>query len=402
MRAWLIVVLGAVGCGGGPEADGPTWHQDVAPIVYEHCASCHQADQIGPFDLTEYANAAPWGPAMAAETAARRMPPFGADNSGECGEWRDARWLSEAEIATIGDWVAASMPEGTPPEEPLTVPEPDRLTAPDMTVDIGVDYTPVASADYPEDDYRCFLLDPGLSEAQFIKAFEVEPGDPEIVHHVILWSLDDDNAQAEAEALAGEDGSYTCFGSSGVRASTPLATWAPGAGVVRYPEGTGVKLEANRKMVMQMHYHLLPESRSDRTQVHLDLEPSVDREAITWLLLDPGLAIPAGQDEATYSFDFSLSDLGVPVGVNVWGVLPHMHKRGTSITATVDGECLVDVPVWDFEWQQQYFFTNPQYVGPDDVVQITCSYDTSEDSSPIGWGDGSNDEMCLVGVYVTL
>ena len=70
MRAWLIVVLGAVGCGAGPEAEGPTWHQDVAPIVYEHCASCHQADQIGPIDLTEYANAAPWGPAMAAETAA--------------------------------------------------------------------------------------------------------------------------------------------------------------------------------------------------------------------------------------------------------------------------------------------------------------------------------------------
>ncbi|MCO4746801.1 MAG: hypothetical protein KC912_18540 [Proteobacteria bacterium] len=387
---------------------GPTWHGDVAPIVNENCVGCHQADQIGPFPLETYEQAVPWGPAMAIETQARTMPPWGADNSGECGEWRDARWLSDEEIQTISDWVAADMPEGRAPKEPLEIAPAETLPEPDVTVDFGFDYTPLASAEHADDDYRCFLLDPELDTDQFITQFEVEPGDPEMVHHVILWSLEDENAQTQAEDLAGAAGSYTCFGASGVNNSNPLATWAPGSGVVSYPEGTGVKIDANRKLIMQVHYHLLPEeSRSDRTKVHLKLEEDVDQEAIVWLLADGRLSVPAGQQEAEFSFQFRLSDLNVPFDVDLWGVLPHMHQRGTSIrmTRTPAGgtqECLVDVPVWDFEWQQQYFYEEPIEIGNDDLMQVTCTFDTLDDTAPVSWGDGTEDEMCLVGVFVTL
>lgn len=391
----------------GTAGDSPTWHGEVAPIVYENCAGCHQSDQIGPFPLTTYQEATPWGPAMLAEMEAGTMPPFGADTSGECGSFLDERGVSADEIETVRAWVAADMPEGRPPAEPLVLPAAETLERPDITIDAGFDYTPAPASGNPEDDYRCFLIDPGLDTDQYITAFEVEPGDPEMVHHVILWNLGSADAQTRAETRAGEEGSYTCFGDSGIRDSTPMATWAPGSGVVHYPEGTGVQLVAGRKMIMQVHYHLLPESRSDRTKVHLELQSTVDHPALTYLL-PANVNLPPGQEEAHAGFDYSLRDIGVPLSINVWGTLPHMHTRGKSLSVhRVDAEtgeetCLVSVPQWDFQWQQQYFFTEPVRIGPDDRILLDCIFDTTGDTENVRWGDGTNDEMCLVGVYVTL
>lgn len=400
-RFFPVLVMTLAACSGNADGDAPTWHQDVAPIVQENCASCHQPDQIGPFSLESYEEAVPWATAMALQTSTRAMPPWGADNSGECGEWRDARWLTDDEIQVFEDWVSGGMLEGEPPEVPLEPPAPETLTDPDITIDFGFDYTPSGSASNPEDDYRCFVLDPGLDTDQFITAFDVEPGNPEIVHHVILWSLEDAAAQTSAEALAGTEGSYTCFGSSGVSNSNPLATWAPGTGVVHYPETTGVKIAANRKLIMQVHYHLLPEQQSDRTKVHLELADSVATEAFTYLLADGGLSVPAGQANAEYSFSFDLSQL--PFDLTLWGVLPHMHQRGVSISMERNtDECLVDVPNWDFEWQQQYFYETPVQLTTSDSLTITCNYDTSDDTETVRWGDGTEDEMCLVGVVVSL
>ncbi|TNE86674.1 MAG: hypothetical protein EP330_21025 [Deltaproteobacteria bacterium] len=405
MVRFLPVAGLLVACGTG--GDTPTWHDDVAPIVYENCAGCHQADLIGPFPLTTYEEATPWGPAMAAEIEAGRMPPFGADTSGECGSFQDERGLSPEEIATIRAWVNADMPEGRPPREELQLPPAETIANPDLTVDFGFDYTPTESSGHPEDDYRCFLLDTGLDTDQYITAFEVEPGDPEMVHHVILWNLGSEEAQTQAESRAGTEGSYTCFGDSGISDSTPMATWAPGSGVVEYPEGTGVEVKAGRKLIMQVHYHLLPESRSDRTKVHLELSSSVAQPAITYLL-PASVNLQPGQQAAHAGFDYSLGQVGVPFGVNLWGVLPHMHTRGSRITLRkesadrTEGECLVDVPHWDFQWQQQYFFTEPVRIESDDRIILDCWFDTTGDDSIVRWGDGTNDEMCLVGVYVTL
>ena len=44
-----VVDVGAV-----PNPTGLTWHKDVRALVEERCANCHQAGEIGPFDLTDY------------------------------------------------------------------------------------------------------------------------------------------------------------------------------------------------------------------------------------------------------------------------------------------------------------------------------------------------------------
>ena len=51
------------------------------------------------------------------------------------------------------------------------------------------DYTPSAPTGVGTDDYRCFLLDPKLARDQFITGFNVLPGNPDVVHHVILFRV---------------------------------------------------------------------------------------------------------------------------------------------------------------------------------------------------------------------
>ena len=40
-----------------PGSPAPTFSKDVAPILFAHCTTCHRPDSIGPFPLTNYAEA---------------------------------------------------------------------------------------------------------------------------------------------------------------------------------------------------------------------------------------------------------------------------------------------------------------------------------------------------------
>jgi len=90
----------------------------------------------------------------------------------------------------------------------------------------------------------------------------------------------------------------------------------------------------------------------------------------------------------------------------VWGVFPHMHTLGKTMRVELDHasrtECLIDVPRWDFNWQQGYFYDHaPLVAGGGDTVRINCNYDTTTRGTPTMWGEGTMDEMCLAFIYVS-
>ena len=105
----------------------------------------------------------------------------------------------------------------------------------------GGPYAPSAP-DGGTDDYRCFLIDPHLTNDTFVTGAEVVPGQPAIVHHAILFRVEPSQvAAAKAHDAVTPGRGWTCFGNSavpdggasGVNAldSAPwLAAWAPAAG----------------------------------------------------------------------------------------------------------------------------------------------------------------------------
>jgi hypothetical protein len=403
---------GAAGSGAGTQGGASTggsgavtWSEHVAPIVYRSCVGCHREGGIAPFSLTGYERAHELSASMAYATSVRYMPPMPVDNSGSCNTYSNARWLSDAEIATIGAWNEAGAPEGDPSRTPPVPPPPAGLAHTDLTLDPGESYTPNAAL---TDDYRCFVIDPGLTTSTYLVAWDMVPGNPSIVHHAIVYAPESNEEALAAEALdAAESGlGYTCFGSAGVDA-TPVVLWAPGGGVVNLPEGTGVQLAAGRKLVLQIHYNLAPGAFPDRTTVRLQTAATVERPGTFTAIADLSLEVPPGQEHAVSTRTF---DLGEPLpSAMVYGVLPHMHTLGRTLRleATIpalgaDSTCLVNVDRWNFNWQNAWWYDTPIVGTGATSFTLSCGYDTRERTMPVTWGEGTEDEMCIVYLYNTL
>ena len=72
---------------------------------------------------------------------------------------------------------------------------------------------------------------------------------------------------------------------------------------------------------------------------------------------------------------------------------------------------LLDIPRWDFHWQNAYTLASPVHAEPGDVVRVTCRHDVAKrthgghgvPTTPryILWGEGTTDEMCLGILQVT-
>ncbi len=378
----------------------PTYHEDVAPILAANCVTCHQPGAIAPFTLVDYNDARTYAQAIHTSTANRTMPPFILDNSGACHTYVEGRWLTDDQIETIGKWVKAGSPEGDPAKAIVMAPPPrPQIERVDKTIDMGTSYTPNVAL---FDDYRCFIVDPQLVEDTFITAFDVRPGEPKMLHHLTLFSIDSESAEKAAEALdmAEAGPGYSCIDDLLIQDTRWLVGWGPGEGALTLPKGTGLRMRAGRKALLQIHYNQENGLFADRTQIDMMLAKSVEREASVRRVADTNLYLPPKQsrvEETAY--------LPVPRPLTLWGLWPHMHKLGVSlrVTAIQDEKesCVAHADRYDFHWQGFAHYTKPIQVEGGSRLRITCTYDTLGRDNVTTWGQGTNDEMCIAFFYMT-
>ncbi|MBL9038727.1 MAG: hypothetical protein JNG84_09455 [Archangium sp.] len=400
MRSVLVVAVFLAGCtGAGSAADsgtGPTWYEDVLPITQKQCANCHAVGGIAPFPLETYEQAKALATMMKSAVTERRMPPW--MPSGDCGgTFRDERRLTQAEIDVIAAWADSGAREGDASKAPPAPAPLGVLPRIDATVAMPEAYTPTRSL---SDDYRCFLIDPGLTSTKQLTGYDILPGNRAVVHHVIMYLVDKANAERADREAAGPG--WTCFGASGVRGDGPaVGAWAPGSPSVIFPAGTGITLEAGKAFAMQVHYNTAGGTGSDLTTVKLMYATSPVTGAYLLPVVDDDFSIPPGATGYSHSKDFENT---LPINVRIWGLLPHMHTKGARITLTAGPNstdtCLVDVPRWDFRWQQQYYRPTAFELKPSEKFRINCSWNNPT-SRTITWGEGTDDEMCFAYVYAT-
>jgi hypothetical protein len=399
----------------GPTYDvGPvTYYKDVQPILAEHCQMCHVAAGIAPFALGTYEDAKLVAGLMAAATAQHIMPPW--MPAPGCGDFRDARVITDEQIATIGAWAQQGAPAGDPADATNVPPNlgPD-LRTPSATLDPGQDYHP---NDALTDDYHCTLIDPALTTAQDLIGFNIHPGSTATVHHVLLFSVSAQNLAAVQAQDAAEAGpGWTCFGGTGVSGTPTIGGWVPGSGTTAFPPPTGIHLEAGTQIVMQIHYNLLTTKHvTDRTTADLFYSatpiPLLSRAAIA-PLANTTFLIPKNTKKTVSA------DLPVNNNYDLWGVVPHMHLHGTDIAVSIkhaDGssDCAVHIPAWNFHWQQFYYYQQATKVVNGDTIHLECTFDNLQAdepqingmqmiSGPLTWGEKTTDEMCLNYLYFTV
>jgi hypothetical protein len=424
---------------GRANPDGPTFHRDVEPLLQAHCLKCHQPGGIAPFSLVTYDDAQSMAPAIVVETGARRMPPWGAQDTPECKPrlpWNRDERLSDVEIKTIADWSAAGAPEGDPKETPsrreLTKIE---LANPTLTLEPKTPF--VASG--TSDEYRCFVLgSPELAGGAYIDGIHVIPGNPNIVHHAVVMS-DPKGTFAEK---AGPDGSFDCtaMADDGTGERTLLEVWVPGANPHELPPNIAMQLVAGAKIVMRVHYSPRGATAApDSTKVQLRITKTKPEFLLSTIEIGnfpgpvegggllPGpndsgkieFRIPANVRDHVESMQSTLGPDGPAAAgpVYIYGVMGHEHLAGIDVKVDLerdgDTQCLLE-DKWDFHWQRMYTYAAlPEKLPtlePGDKITVRCTYDNSMHNrrlaaeykarglvpADIKLGEQTLDEMCLV------
>jgi hypothetical protein len=470
----LGIPLVALAAGGGSEspvaaAAPPSFARDVAPVIREKCTGCHRVGGIAPFPLETARQISSRSGLIAAAVRARVMPPWppGARSPAYVGQ--QDRTLSADERATILTWARAGGRTDGPAlgRKPLQQPPP-RAGESTLRLRMPSAYRPRAAMGVT-DDYRCFLLDPKLTGDASVTSARIEPGAARVVHHVILFRVAPSQVASAKRLDASAAGpGWGCFGGTGLPAGDSaggiqdslnnaswIAAWAPGWGSGRLPEGTGVSLPAGSQVVMQVHYNLLRGSTPDRSQAILTTAPVSAGLVPLQTMLLPGpveLACAKGENGRLCARNEALFELArkygseaayVPAGLlilcrgnastpkpssistcdrritaptTIHVAAGHMHLLGASVKlelnpGTPRARVLLDIPRWDFHWQNAYTLVNPVSARPGDVIRVTCRHDVhkrmhGEHGIPkapryVLWGEGSTDEMCLGILQVT-
>ncbi|MFN0203767.1 MAG: InlB B-repeat-containing protein [Bacteroidia bacterium] len=377
------------------QAQNPTWTGGIAKILYANCTSCHHTGGIAPFSLLTYQDASlnAFGIANAVTST---MPPWNADPNYK--RYAHERVLSTVDINKIQQWVSNGAPSG---DLRFAPPAPTYSNGSQLgTVNLSLQI-PTYTITSNNDVYRNFVLPSGLSQVNFATAIEVLPGNPSIVHHVLVFQDSTNNTI-----------STNSVGGTGSAASKLIYEYVPGAQPYYTPVGTGLRLPANTRIILQIHYAPGNSGQADNTIINFKLTTTNVRGINVNALLNHGtsltngpLSIPANQ---TRTFNESAA---FPGNWTFLTASPHMHLIGRTfktyavkLTAPYDTIRFVNIPNWNFHWQDNFVFQNTLKIPSGYGLKATAFYDNTTNnpynpSSPpqnVTAGESTLEEMMMV------
>lgn len=388
-----------------PRPSVPTFTGDIAPIVFEQCASCHRPGGTAPFSLLTYADVRLHARQVADATRRRYMPPW-KPVAGFGGPFVGERRLSDAAIETIGAWIDGDMVEGDPADLPPVPEQPAgwRLGTPDLIVTMPEAYTLPTSG---PDMFRNFVLPVPIAERKYIAALEFRPGSSH-VHHAIL-RIDQTSSARDLDAAdpgPGYDGMLID------RSDFPdghFLGWTPGKRPTVTPEGLAWALNPGSDLVLQVH--VMPMGMRDALKAEVGLyfadTPPVRTPALV-RLSSSAIDVPPGEPAYVVEDRYVL-----PVPVNVLAAYPHTHYLGhrvESFAQLPDGSTrwLLRIDDWDFNWQDEYRYAIPVPLPAAATVVMRYTLDNSAGNprnphkppARVTYGQQSTDEMAELTLQV--
>jgi hypothetical protein len=448
----------ALGTEGTPSSSVPsdqatlvTFNKDVLPILENNCQSCHRPGGIGPMSLLTYESTRPWAKAIKTAVVNKKMPPWFADP--HFGDYRNAPKLTAADIKTLTAWADSGSSEGTAADKPSVTPEwkDGWRIQPDVVVSMPFDQPVVAVG--PGEIKEYFIPSP-FKEDTWVSSIEIRPGDPSVVHHVIVQIPDATQGKfvavrqvtnggtvvsvtgpgippgatvASADVIANAIQTFRFDGGGTVQGSgsysdviarnierqtgqgafmTMEAVYAPGSQPLDFRYTDSAKLIPGGKPIrLEVHYTPNGKETTDRTMVGFTLakEPAKHQFVIMAPehLVDIRKPIPAGA--ANYE---TVGELTFTQDADLAWFMPHMHLRGKDMSYRLifpDGhEQTVLNANFNFHWQLGYELAKPIKVPKGTRMVVTAHHDNSANNAsnptpkePVAWGEMTAQEMML-------
>ena len=362
-----------------------SYAKEIAPIIQEKCADCHQAGGIGPMALTSYSQIKGFSPMIREVIRTHRMPPYGVDPS--VGKFHDDKSLSPTQIKTLVHWIEAGSPRGDGPD-PLAAKTFAAAEWPLGKPDLVLD---VPAYDIPANgivDYQRPFIENPLKEAKWIKASTVKVGNRQAVHHILTGLL----AEVPKEGYASE----TKWGVS-------VGGYAVGSESQNNPSNVGAFMPVGGAIGFQNHYTPFGKEVVEKSQIGLYFYK--DGETPKYVMHNIAIADPSisiGPNEENHH---ETAYIEFPKDAILFSAFPHAHYRGRASDVWIrypDGKekILLAMPKYDFNWQREYVFEQPVNVPAGSKIIVNYTYDNSkrnpanpDPNRTVPWGDQSFDEM---------
>jgi mono/diheme cytochrome c family protein len=428
------------------QANPVTFNKDVLPILQKNCQTCHRPGGIAPMSFLTYESVRPWAKAIKAAVVSKKMPPWFADP--HFGVFRNAPKVTDADIHTVAAWVDSGASEGNAADKPVPIQWADGWRIkPDVVISMPEAFNVPAKG---VGQIESFMIPNPFKQDTWVTSIEIRPGDPTVVHHVIVQIPEqmpqpgpqrrtvvrdasitvcaDCRNDAElhkvkaklaanpvvvVDNVAPQVGSYSDVlakfreRQTGQGAFTTMeAVYAPGTQPLDFRSSNSAKLiPAARPIRLEVHYTPNGKPTKDQTMIGFTLAKAPAQRRFIIMapehLVDARKPIPAGksnwetQGELTFNQDADL----------VW-FMPHMHLRGKDMTFELiypDGrkETVLSAK-FNFHWQLGYEVEKPIKVTKGTRMLVTAHHDNSANnpSNPAPqqiamWGEMTSQEMML-------
>ncbi len=297
------------------------------------------------------------------------------------GDFADARRLSDADLALIKRWVDSGMPKGdlVIASAPPTYSPTWTLGKPDLVLKFEMPYTLTAGG---EDVFRNFILPYPLKETHYIRAMEILPSVPRVVHHANI--LIDRTAEYRhqypsdwRQGVAGMD--LEIDAGKSFDPDGHFLFWKPDTPVLTEPPGMPWRLDPDNDLILNMH--LKPSGKTEIVQAQIGLDftdkPPSQLPMLLQLDRDDALDIPAGQSRFIVTDEMKL-----PVDVHLLGIYPHAHYLGKemqcwAILPDQKKLWLISIHNWDIDRQSVYTYKKPISLPRGTVLHMRYTYDNS-------------------------
>lgn len=373
----------------GSSVTSITYTKDIAPMLQAHCGECHHPGGIAPFSLNSYRQVRGWSKMIKEVVLDGRMPPWHADP--HVGEWKNDRSLSEEQKQTIVKWIEGGMPQGDPADAPEEVEWHNewRIGEPDVVFEMPEEVTIDPAGVVP---YMYFETKTNFEDDVWVSAMECLPGNPKVVHHIIMFVSDPNSPLNFRDDEVGEG-----------RSSGFLDAFAPGGVPQMLPEGQARLIPKGASLIWQVHYTPTGKLETDRSKFGIKFAKGpINFEMRTGNAINTDFEIPPHADN--YKVE-SWTTFTSPV--TLMSFAPHMHYRGKSFDyflETPDGKRthLLSVPRYDFNWQTTYHLKEPLSVPAGSKMHCIAHFDNSANNpynpdpeKAVRWGDQTWEEMMI-------